>query len=126
MVKRVEHRDESDTPLRLVMLQVVELEANIRQTKPGGKASGSSEAFSTVIDADELRPRKTMRQFARDLARPAAKIQHAIRRPYVRRRQVRKPANCETAGIRVTQRVVQLTRKQGVVKCVIAHCRPVP
>ena len=108
------------------MLQVVELEANIRQAKAGGKAFGSSEAFSAVIDADELRRRKTMRQFARDLAGPASKIENVIRRSYVWRRQVRKPANCETARIRVTQRVVQLTRKQGVVKCMIAPCRPVP
>jgi hypothetical protein len=120
MVKRVEHRHESDTPLRLVAFQIVELEADIRQAKTGCKAFGSSETFSTVIDADESRPGKTLRQFAGDLAGPAAKIEHVIRRLYVRRRQVREPANCETAGIGVTQRVVQLTREQGVVKCMIA------
>jgi hypothetical protein len=126
MVKRVEHRHESDTPLRLMKLQVVELEANIRQTKTGGEAFGSSEAFSTVINTDKSRLRKTMRQFARDFTGPATKIEHVVGRLDVLRGQVRKPANCETAGICVTEWVVQLTRKQSVVKCTIAPCRPAP
>jgi hypothetical protein len=93
MVERVEHRHESDTPLRPMKLQVVELEADVRQAKTGSEAFGSSKAFSTVINADKLSLRKTMSQFARDFARPATKIEHGVGCLDVLRGQIRKPAN---------------------------------